>query len=214
MKHSHDHQAFTLIELLVVIAIISILAAILFPVFARARANARRASCLSNEKQIGLGVMMYAQDYDGRMPTSISSLSGGTTWFKQIQPYVNSSVLFYCPSDTHSNTTASFSPSNISYGWNFSYLTYCYTTNGVAPCNGYGVGGVSLTAIQSPSETVLIGDSSASANANKYIISHQGAYQPLPVHFDGVDICFVDGHVKWFKLPGVLLKDASMWDLN
>jgi prepilin-type processing-associated H-X9-DG protein len=84
----------------------------------------------------------------------------------------------------------------------------------VAPCNGYGVGGVSLTAIQSPSETVLIGDSSASANTIKYIISHQGAYQPLPVHFDGVDICFVDGHVKWFKLPGVLLKDASMWDLN
>jgi len=68
MKKYRSHKAFTLIELLVVIAIISILAAILFPVFARARENARRASCMSNLKQIGLGMMMYVQDYDERYP--------------------------------------------------------------------------------------------------------------------------------------------------
>lgn len=65
------HRAFTLIELLVVIAIISILASILFPVFARARENARRTSCLSNLKQIGLGVMQYTQDYDERYPLAL-----------------------------------------------------------------------------------------------------------------------------------------------
>ena len=80
--HTSRKRAFTLIELLVVIAIIAILAAILFPVFARARENARRASCLSNLKQIGLGVMQYNQDYDGHYPpnfprdTSNSNTSG------------------------------------------------------------------------------------------------------------------------------------------
>ena len=68
MSKQHNRRAFTLIELLVVIAIIAILAAILFPVFARARENARRASCMSNMKQIGLGIMQYTQDYDETYP--------------------------------------------------------------------------------------------------------------------------------------------------
>lgn len=67
-----NRTAFTLIELLVVISIIAVLAAILFPVFARARENARRASCMSNLKQIGLGFMMYTQDYDEMMPPAIT----------------------------------------------------------------------------------------------------------------------------------------------
>jgi prepilin-type N-terminal cleavage/methylation domain-containing protein len=71
MRKTHRKQAFTLIELLVVIAIIAILAAILFPVFARARENARRTSCLSNLKQIGLGIMQYTQDYDERYPLTL-----------------------------------------------------------------------------------------------------------------------------------------------
>lgn len=107
-------SGFTLIELLVVIAIISILAAILFPVFARARENARRASCTSNLKQIGIGCMMYAQDYDERLPDfgwsgpcqnpttkagSDAYFSGVYAWPIAIQPYTKSYQVLVCPSD-------------------------------------------------------------------------------------------------------------------
>src|SRR5687768_17278661 len=85
---------FTLIELLVVIAIIALLAAILFPVFARARENARRTSCLSNMKQIGLGVMQYTQDYDEELPPSRNTVSGKVRpWHFLVQPYVKSTQL-------------------------------------------------------------------------------------------------------------------------
>lgn len=109
-------NGFTLIELLVVIAIIAILAAILFPVFARARENARRTSCLSNMKQINLGMMQYTQDYDEHYPNyywnngtqAPGPENGGewypsatsTNWFWQnmIYPYVKSVQVFICPS--------------------------------------------------------------------------------------------------------------------
>jgi prepilin-type N-terminal cleavage/methylation domain-containing protein/prepilin-type processing-associated H-X9-DG protein len=98
-------RGFTLIELLVVIAIIAILAAILFPVFSRARENGRRASCMSNLKQQGLGVMQYTQDYDEKYPMAywyMNDASGGggyVQWSRMIQPYVKSDQLFVCPSD-------------------------------------------------------------------------------------------------------------------
>ena len=96
-------KAFTLIELLVVIAIIAILAAILFPVFAQARDKARSSSCLSNEKQIGLGLMMYTQDYDETYPTAYmyknntATTNGGSTggyvhYSAMIQPYIKKAV--------------------------------------------------------------------------------------------------------------------------
>lgn len=95
-------RAFTLIELLVVIAIIAILAAILFPVFARARENARRSSCQSNLKQIGLGIAQYTQDYDEKYPPAfIYNSNGGfdAAWPVLVQPYVKSTQVFICPSD-------------------------------------------------------------------------------------------------------------------
>jgi len=126
-------RGFTLIELLVVIAIIAILAAILFPVFARAREKARQASCQSNLKQLALGVMMYAQDYDERFPTRYYVPTGWTSgfqWSNVIEPYVKNWDLFKCPS------TAAYS-----YGWQQGYLNYR-----------------KLAEIQSPSETVMLCD--------------------------------------------------------
>src|SRR5438270_5923018 len=106
MRLYSKREAFTLIELLVVIAIIAILAAILFPVFAQARESARQSACLSNTKQIGLGLAMYVQDYDELMPflfAIIPPINGGgidrIPYDSQIRPYVKNDGVYACPSD-------------------------------------------------------------------------------------------------------------------
>jgi prepilin-type N-terminal cleavage/methylation domain-containing protein/prepilin-type processing-associated H-X9-DG protein len=96
IRRPAKHRAFTLIELLVVIAIIAILAAILFPVFGRARENARKTSCLSNLKQIGLGFAQYTQDYDRTVPFGQNP---GITPRAQLNPYIKSNQLWVCPSE-------------------------------------------------------------------------------------------------------------------
>src|SRR5437870_2678725 len=118
MRKHHRQAAFTLIELLVVIAIIAILAAILFPVFAQAREKARAISCVSNEKQLATGILMYNQDYDGRLPIFwYSGETGGAPvppfiptgnvkativgWNESIQPYIKNTQAFLCPSAVH-----------------------------------------------------------------------------------------------------------------
>ena len=149
-------SAFTLIELLVVIAIIAILAAILFPVFAQARAKARQTACLSNGKQLGLGIIQYTQDYDGVLPPSAV---GGTTdtiaWPSLIYPYVKSAGVFICPSADDELFTPQAQYMNAAGGptnWAQAYGTavssssgtpvgypYCSTTD--SKYNVYGTGG-------------------------------------------------------------------------
>jgi prepilin-type N-terminal cleavage/methylation domain-containing protein/prepilin-type processing-associated H-X9-DG protein len=135
-------RGFTLIELLVVIAIIAILAAILFPVFAKAREKARQSSCLSNVKQLTLACMQYAQDYDERFSRGrIPDWGFGPPYFTFIQvidPYIKNSQVFDCPSMTQKST--------VSYNGCRSY-----------PFNNM-IWGTSLGVIQSPAETVMLGD--------------------------------------------------------
>jgi prepilin-type N-terminal cleavage/methylation domain-containing protein/prepilin-type processing-associated H-X9-DG protein len=112
-------RGFTLIELLVVIAIIAILAAILFPVFAQARAKARQTACLSGQKQIGLGLMQYAQDFDETLPMGNYSIPGGPSannanvpkWNDMIYPYVKNTGVFNCP--TNIENSLDYVPCNI-----------------------------------------------------------------------------------------------------
>jgi prepilin-type N-terminal cleavage/methylation domain-containing protein/prepilin-type processing-associated H-X9-DG protein len=104
------HRGFTLIELLVVVAIISILAAILFPVFGRARENARRSSCQSNLKQIGLGIMQYVQDYDETYPSRFVTYGTSSVyWPTLIFPYTKSAQIFACPPATSEGVPSPYS---------------------------------------------------------------------------------------------------------
>lgn len=170
-------NAFTLIELLVVMAIIALLAAILFPVFSRARENARRSSCQSNLKQIGLGMLQYSQDYDERLPFFYYGPNGDATdpssvaaarykWMDAVYPYIKSEQVFTCPSDVSSNTYRYIyyqnltAPSNANYGSYGMNIMYRYDPSpGLRqPPAGSDQSGLSLAALQDPSGTVWVGD--------------------------------------------------------
>ena len=207
-------RAFTLIELLVVIAIIAILAAILFPVFARARENARRASCMSNLKQIGLGVIQYTQDYDEHFPMyRVTALSTDYAarpfgWADALQPYIKSIQILQCPSDS----AAPVSTPAVASG--YGYTDYAYNL-WIGGWNVSKNAGLSLATLTQPSLTVILTDYTT-ANADRYTAGaepYTGAgSMSAPVntglakvpaaavrHLDGVNFAFTDGHVKWFK---------------
>ncbi|HUV85274.1 MAG TPA: DUF1559 domain-containing protein [Methanosarcinales archaeon] len=212
-------KGFTLIELLVVIAIIAILAAILFPVFAKAREKARQTSCLSNLKQISLAVTMYGQDYDERAPwlKYIAAWGDGMGWTETINPYIKNQQIYRCPSADSSK--------------------YTYCMNAAAMCV-YTVGGPTLPWAPSgvaafdlvgsrydASKAVLVFDAiggppaggtmddSDPTNENQLAIDRDPdpvrslkfagdntvAAPARAMHNDGNNIAFVDGHAKWMN---------------
>jgi prepilin-type N-terminal cleavage/methylation domain-containing protein len=160
---------FTLIELLVVIAIIAILAAILFPVFAQAREQARKTSCLSNVKQLGLGVLMYTQDYDETPPYAYRPDPQGKGWWGDvIDPYIkmrgagagqgdpHGAAFWHCPDDT-----LTFEPGTPSYGVN-AVITGA-VNGGIENDAGVAVGyqdSVPLAGFSSPADVIWCGDGS------------------------------------------------------
>ncbi len=196
-------RGFTLIELLVVIAIIAILAAILFPVFARAREKAKAASCLSNVKELALAVMMYTQDYDDTLPASQypGNPSNSDQWFEKIQPYVNNLQIQVCPSAPNRNP---------GYGWNYDFIGYGSSTQ----CTVYNI-----SAIASPAETIMLGD------AGTYVLYSPSRYGCVPSpgvntydynyagvrHNEGANIAFCDGHAKWMTANSYLYS-TTLWD--
>jgi prepilin-type N-terminal cleavage/methylation domain-containing protein/prepilin-type processing-associated H-X9-DG protein len=233
MFHKQNKFGFTLIELLVVVAIISILAAILFPVFARARENARRASCLSNMKQMGLGFMMYVQDYDDSYPFyqrtgDGSAPEGGywytTTWYwmNEIYPYVKNIQIFRCPSSLNQGTSkASIRVAN--YGVNQNII------------GSQANPSIKMAQIDAPSTMYMVMDagqyninySAALSNAAKSgqvghsyyipgVCTFYGTYMSSVSygwqrddcntyrHLGGENIAYADGHVKWLNFKTIV----------
>jgi len=142
-------KGFTLIELLVVIAIIAILAAILFPVFAQAREKARQISCLSNEKQLGLALVQYVQDYDEREVNGTDPFGNGAGWAGILYPYVKSTQVFICPDDSTPSPTSS-------YVYNSNFVFFSGNWNNGA--SGWAGSGISLSQFSSPSKTVAFAE--------------------------------------------------------
>lgn len=213
-------SGFTLIELLVVIAIIAILAAILFPVFARARENARRASCQSNLKQIGLGIMQYSQDYDEKMPFSYLYLTPGADlvwWEDTIQPYVKSYQIMVCPSQS-SPTAYTWARPATGYP---NPLMMSYVANRINNIPGSptpvmpdgSLPAVSIASFAEPATTILLAEAISGKSELVYWQETQSGGCPAVEacitdqrHLDGENYAWVDGHVKWLKTT-----TPSMW---
>jgi prepilin-type N-terminal cleavage/methylation domain-containing protein/prepilin-type processing-associated H-X9-DG protein len=245
MYEKEKSRAFTLIELLVTIAIIGILAAILFPVFARARENARRASCLSNLKQMGLGIMQYTQDYDERYPLAyypypdydtarsgaapkppaqaqtVPGTPGATfsicdpyscgsgykdhwiTWMDFINPYVKSTQIYLCPSaedTTKPSYNYSSALSNV-FGASANYDRFGAS---------HPSGPLSLAAVTRPSEIVMVMDMNddwaLGMSPRTYVAAAKSDTRRPSVtpHFEGGNIVYADGHVKWMSMTSML----------
>lgn len=214
-------KGFTLIELLVVIAIIAILAAILFPVFGRARENARRSSCQSNLKQIGLGFIQYTQDYDEKLPPPGTCGTPGNgcmnadearsfgSWSQRLHPYIKSTQLYACPSNTANSRTRdgaiaalNYPAFPISYGANAHYL-------------GTSERGQAENIVTSPSQKILVtemDDSPSTVFGAGDWNAWDGGFpgRGFAGHLQTMNCLFGDGHVKSMK-PLATITPFNMW---
>ncbi|MFQ6096707.1 MAG: DUF1559 domain-containing protein [Armatimonadota bacterium] len=216
-------RGFTLIELLVVIAIIAILAAILFPVFARAREKAKQASCTSNVKQLMLGLLMYASDYDDKFPNYLwgegnAGNPNSVTWWGSTYPYVKNVQIFACPASGRTDRPWAVWMQRPPWNDPSVYINYGY--NEIIGNTG---GGLNMSRLKRPAETAVLADCSSSwiggywASGDRPFLRRvamaedpwgcgcgpqDGNYGPNPDdrarHSGGSNIGFADGHVKWF----------------
>jgi len=199
MRSTFRKKAFTLIELLVVIAIIAILAAILFPVFAQAREAARKSSCLSNTKQVGMAQYQYLQDYDEQFPVWRYFLDAGqtqkVTWIEELQPYAKNRNIWGCPSDPL------YSPKNPA-------TTNSYWLNAyISRWSGYtGAQSVRLPEMQYPATTIVFCDGPANDGQHTWPgpPSEWCGTAPDCVaaenrHMGGINYLLADCHAKWYK---------------
>jgi len=220
-------RGFTLIELLVVIAIIAILAAILFPVFAQAREQARKASCLSSEKQIGIACMMYAQDYDETyvMVTDWNQrfpVSGGVAmpdnWTFTTMPYVKDNYMmveFGCPSARWKRSPwgdmAREKPLELGPRYSYNHSFGLNAPQWGAP--GCCTTSVAIAQVQLPAETINVSECGTVDGGQRfgtyltpwwydhyYFDYGPGEWwRPPTAHTGGMNCIFGDGHAKWMK---------------
>lgn len=241
IRRSSCQSGFTLIELLVVIAIIAILAAILFPVFAKVREKARQISCASNLKQMGLAIVQYSQDYDEQLcpawngdadgnPGNGDNYPGTARWMDLIDPYTKSKGIFVCP-DT---PDAIYVPHSYNYHQEGGYcinVTYYDGTTGHPPItDGIFQRSYTLASLPVPSDTVLVTDSNAANNNDFQLAWSNIGSQPSGIghsdlpwgwiyatggrHTDRANTLFCDGHVKAMTLNALLEKSTASGPTN
>lgn len=223
-RDAQKGRGFTLIELLVTIAIIAILAAILFPVFAQARENARRASCMSNMKQLAMACMMYQQDYDGFLGWSIDmpGYAGYSHWMQYLPYAANSgSLVFYCPSSPNKFKGAGFTHSIASTDYDYFHSDYGFArnepTNFISP---WSISAIMNAGSQQPesafpdlARTCLFGEvaSQPLLGRGADFFTAFGQYSPYityqllqeSIHLGGANYAYMDGHVKWLSQASV-----------
>jgi prepilin-type N-terminal cleavage/methylation domain-containing protein/prepilin-type processing-associated H-X9-DG protein len=216
----HRYKAFTLIELLVVIAIIALLAAILFPVFARARENARRSSCMNNLKQIGLGMQQYVNDadetYPPGQPTNTAAPGDGATFATMLLPYIKNEQIFMCPSASSKPLTTTI-PTAIpatDFRWNAPAPPWRTRSQG-----NYGANGnllvtppVALADVQRSAKTLLAFDCAWYSGIAVIDTPVQGARHR---HLEGMNFVFCDGHAKsysWSKVEVAPVGSEEVFD--
>jgi prepilin-type N-terminal cleavage/methylation domain-containing protein/prepilin-type processing-associated H-X9-DG protein len=229
MLMKNKMRGFTLIELLVVIAIIAILAAILFPVFSRAREQARKAVCMSNQKQIGMAIMMYVQDWDETYPpahvavegTCIPNVAPKATWRSLIYPYLKNWKVFYCPSQPMPPVGTSYCcvwqipmerwPGNtISPPVPDDFPSHYQLNGNSFRCYFYSV---KMADFKSPANIIMVfegGGHSAPALTTTCVLVFADW---TAWHSGGKNWIFADGHVKWLK-PQQTTSPINMWNEN